>query len=157
MHKMQDTKSPKTDNQIFYWAENLVGTSARFSINLLISLVGGLVYSFKIWPSVYALVVFGVISPLLFTLCLYFLIRYLSQSDDSPFPKILISRSSGSLMMLADMALIIAMAVLIQLNVINYLAFRILQTIIFPALLLILLRALYLSITEDDSADELDL
>jgi hypothetical protein len=154
---MQDTKSPKTDNQIFYWAENLVGTSARFSINLLISLVGGFVYSFKIWPSVYALVVFGVISPLLFTLCLYFLIRYLSQSDDSPFPKILISRSSGSFMMLADMALIIAMAVLIQLNVINYLAFRILQTIIFPALLLILLRALYLSITEDDSADELDL
>jgi hypothetical protein len=153
-----DSKLPAANNQIFYWIENLVGSSSRFSINLLVSVIGGSLYSFKVWTSVYALVVFGVVSPLIFTFCLYFLIRYMNQSDDSPLPTVFTSRSGGTMMMMADMALIIAMAILIQVDVIDYLAFRILQTIVFPALLLIVLRAMYLSVTEDGyNEDDSDL
>lgn len=141
-------KESKNNNIIFFWVQNLVGTGSRFSLNLLISLSGGILYTFKIWPSTIALVIFGVVSPLLFTLCLYSILRVAnSASDEIPFPKAFTNFRSNALMMVADMTIIIILATLIQIDIIDYLLVRLLQTVIFPALMLLMLRILYVSNT----------
>jgi hypothetical protein len=137
------------DNIIFHWIENLVGTYTRFSINVLITVLGGTIYSFQMLTSPYLLAIFGVLSPLLFTLCLYFLIRHISGLNDNPFPKIFTSQSTNSVVMAFDMAIIIILAILIHADIINYLFFRLLQTTIFPLLLILMLRYLYLFVASN--------
>jgi hypothetical protein len=135
---------------IYHWIENLVGTHTRFSINVLITALGGTIYSFQMLTSSYLLAIFGVLSPLLFTLCLYFLIQHLSGLKDNPFPNILTSQSTNGVVMAFDMAIVIILAVLIHADIINYLFFRLLQTTIFPLLLILMLRYLHLLIKENE-------
>lgn len=131
---------------LYYWLKNLVGTNTSFSFNLFINLSAGLIYTFKIIPSPYLLLIFGVISPLLFTLCLYFFIRNGSVDLlDEPLPKVFLSRASNHLLMALDICLIIGFALLIYLGPLNYFAFRFLQTIFFPGMMLVFLRILYVS------------
>jgi hypothetical protein len=135
---------------IFYWIENLVGTGPRFSLNLLISFFGGILYSFNVWSSVYVLVIFGVISPLLFTLCLYFIIRNFNEEKLQEYvPRFFKSPNSNMLLMLFDMTIIIGFATLIYTGFLNYFIFRFLQTVVFPILMLLILRMLYISITSE--------
>lgn len=142
-------KKPQNNNSvIFLWVQNLVGTGIRFYINLLISLTGGILYSFGIWPSTIALAIFGVVSPLLFTLCLYAILRAMNNPiAEIPFPKAFTNLRSNALMMIADMVIIIVLATLIHVDIIDYLLVRLLQTVIFPALMLFMLRLLYINIT----------
>ena len=144
-----DNNPAYKDSIIFHWTENLVGSYSRFSINALITMLGGTLYSFQIWPSPYFLAIFGVLSPLLFTLCLYYTIRHLSDSKDNPFPKIFTSQASNPVVMAFDMVIIITMAILIHSDFINFLFFRLLQTAIIPLLLIFMLRFLYLTITNE--------
>ncbi|HCT29613.1 MAG TPA: hypothetical protein DIW31_02515 [Bacteroidales bacterium] len=140
---------------ITHWTINLVGTSAIFSINLIISLIGGLLYTFKITQSIYILAFFGVVLPALFTFCLYGFIKDNSESIlGNVVPKVFISRASNRLLMLFDVCLIIAFAVLIYFGTLNYFLFRFLQTVLFPCLLLIFLRTLFLSKMFDKFLDE---
>ncbi len=142
---MNDEKPQKYNNLAFYWIENLVGTGSRFAFNVIISAVGGLLFSFGVWPSVYVLVIFGVLSPLLFTFCLYSLVRMQGDDSDNPFPKFFRSQASNALVMFFDMAIIVALALLIQLNIIDYLLVRLLQTVIFPVMMLFILRILLIN------------
>ncbi len=145
---MTDKESKNNNNIVFFWVQNLVGTGSRFSLNLLISLTGGILYSFKIWPSTIALVIFGVVSPLLFTLCLYAILRAINNPiAEIPLPKAFTNLRSNALMMIADMVIIIVLATLIHVDIIDYLLVRLLQTVIFPALMLFMLRLLYINIT----------
>ena len=143
---------------ITHWTINLVGSSSIFTINLLISLLGGLSYSFKITESIYALAFFGVVLPALFTLCLY---GFIKEHTDSilgmAVPKAFISRAGNRLMMLLDISLIIGFALLIYFGPLNYFLFRFLQTVFFPCLLLIFLRALFLSRVLGKFLDEDDI
>jgi hypothetical protein len=143
---MKDNDPNHSGNIIFHWIDNLVGSGARFGFNVLVAMVGGFLFSFQIWDSPYALAIFGVLSPLLFTFCLYSLMRHMGDSEDSPFPKIFTAQSTNAVVMLFDMAIIIALAVLIHINIINYLFFRLLQTVIFPVLMLVILRFVYLGV-----------
>ncbi|MDY0198848.1 MAG: hypothetical protein RBR68_13640, partial [Tenuifilaceae bacterium] len=70
-----------------------------------------------------------------------------SDSDEIPFPKAFTNFRSNALMMVADMTIIIILATLIQIDIIDYLLVRLLQTVIFPALMLLMLRILYVSNT----------
>ncbi len=145
---MPNKKDQTNNNIIFFWVHNLVGSGGRFLFNMLLSLTGGILFSFNFWQSTIALAIFGVVSPLLFTLCLYSILRATtSNSDDSPFPKAFTKRRSNAIMMIIDMAVIIALAILIHTNILNYLFVRLLQTVIFPALMLLMLRVLYVNIT----------
>jgi hypothetical protein len=146
---MQSNKPNKYLGIPIYWTENLVGTPGRFGVNLLLTIVGGGVYSFGVWPSIYMLAVFGVVSPLLFTFCLYSLVPLFGNNDENPFPKVFKSRSSSAWVMLFDMAIVITMAILIHIDIIDYLFFRLLQTVIFPALMLFILRFLYLGVRRE--------
>ena len=147
---MPNREPNKESNIVIHWVDNLVGTPGRFGFNMLLTMVGGTLYSFGVLPSMYMLVVFGVVSPLLFTFCLYSLIPMLGNSDDSLFPQIFLSRGSRALVMLLDMVIIVVLALLIHVDVIDYLFFRLLQTVIFPALMLFMLRMLNVGIRQND-------
>jgi len=131
---------------ITHWTTNLVGSSTIFSINLLISLIGGILYSFKVTQSEFVLAFFGVVLPALFTFCLYGFIRDHAESVlANAVPKAFVLRASNRLLMLLDISLITGFALLIYFGPLNYFLFRFLQTIFFPCLLLIFLRVLFLS------------
>lgn len=140
-----NTKGDKGNKLIRHWTKNLVGTRNGFFINLTITLLSGFLYSFKVIPFPFMLLIFGVVSPVIFTVCLYTMI-FDSHGliDIESFPKAFLSRSGNRLMMLFDILLIIGFALLINANVINNLLFRFLQTVFFPATLLVLLRIIYL-------------
>ncbi|MFP4557803.1 MAG: hypothetical protein ACLFNU_13120, partial [Bacteroidales bacterium] len=110
-------RKPENTSIVFYWIENLVGTGPRFSFNMLVSVFGGLMYSFSVWDYPIMLAVFGVLSPLIFTLCLYSLIRSMLQSPENPFPKVFRSQRGSSAFMFLDMLIIIGMAILIQTDI----------------------------------------
>lgn len=134
------------NNLFSHWSANLVGTSTSFSINLLITLMGGLVYSFKVLPSIYLLILFGIVSPILFTLCLYDFVKnstgtFLGESIPSAF----VSRDRNRMLMLFDIFLIIGFALLIYFGPLNYFLFRFLQTVFIPCMMLVLLRFIYLN------------
>ena len=136
----------QNENIASYWVKNLVGTTGAFSTNILITVFGGSLYSFGRLSSHIMLLVFGVVSPVLFTFCLYFYIRQVSENiKDERFPKIFSSKKSNVLLMVADMIIIVGLAALIHLNFINYFFFRFLQTVLFPMLMLFMLRFLYIS------------
>jgi hypothetical protein len=133
-------------NLLSHWLENLVGTSTAFSLNLFINLSAGMVYSFKIITSPYLLLIFGVISPILFTICLYSYIRNESTTLlNESLPAVFKSSSGNSLLMIFDICLILGFALLIYQGPLDYFLFRFLQTIFFPCTMLIFLRILYLS------------
>jgi hypothetical protein len=131
---------------LYHWLVNLVGTNTIFSLNLFLTLAAGLIYSFKIFPSPYILLIFGVVSPILFTICLYFIIRNGSgEVLAEPLPSVFLSRSGNQLLMIFDISLIIGFALLIYTGFLDYFLFRILQTVFFPCMLLIFLRVLFIS------------
>ena len=128
-----------------YWIRNLVGNSPIFSTNLLISVLGGSLYSFGIVSSHYMLLIFGVISPLIFTLCLYFSIMNIAENDnENNFPKIFTTKSGNLTLMIFDMSIIVGLAIFIHIDILNYFFFRFLQTVLFPVLMLFLLRFIYI-------------
>ena len=151
---MKNQEKHQKEHTISYWIRNLVGSAGMFSINLIITVAGGSIYSFGVWPSQIALLIFGVVSPLIFTLCLYYSIRHLAENiQDEMFPKIFKSRSGNYTIMVFDMSIILGLAILIHLNYINYFIFRLLQTVIFPMLMLFILRFLYVNQLIDGNRD----
>lgn len=148
---MQRGKPKNDEHIIVYWIKNLVGSNSRFLINMIITLVGGTLYSFGIWPSSIALAIFGVVSPILFIFCLYSTLRGLdSNNRQLPLPSVFTNPQSNRLMMIVDMTIILTLATLIHINILNYLVIRLLQTIIFPSLALLLLRFLFITLNDTE-------
>lgn len=128
-----------------YWRQNLVGAKETYTINLLVTIAGGVLFSFKIIPSPYLLFVFGVVSPILFTLCTYESIKSFKESplgDD--FPKFLTTRYGTYIAMTLDIFIILLFALLIHTNILNNFFFRFLQTVFFPIISLSILRFLHI-------------
>lgn len=128
-----------------HWRSNLVGSQGAYFINFLLTILGGSLYTFNLVKSPIMLLAFGVVSPVIFTLCAYASIGYLKNQIDKPeFPNILFSRYGSFLAMTLDLFLIGALAALIHFNVLNYLFFRFLQTVFLPMVSLSLLRFLHI-------------
>lgn len=142
-----DSQHEKFYNSLpYYWVKNLVGSGTAFSANMVITIVFGVLYSFKIVPSVYILVVLGAVTPLLFTFLVYSLMRESNGTIlGQTMPKVFASPSSNWLFMVLDLGLVLLLAVLIYLNVLNYWLFRFLQTLFFPLMMLFFLRLLYIN------------
>lgn len=131
---------------LYRWMGDLVGTYSAFLFNLFVTITIGLLYSFNVFQSPFILLIFGVISPTIFTLCLYFFIRNISGNIlNEPFPRAFITRAGNRLLMSFDIFLIVVFSLLIYLGPLNFFIFRFLQTIFFPVMLLVFLRALYVS------------
>ena len=150
------TKENNFENRLlYYWLSNLVGSYAIFSLNLTVTVIAGLIYSFKVLTSQYLLLIFGVVSPIIFTICLYFFIRNSSgEILNEPLPKAFVSRAGNRLLMIFDICLIIGFSLLIYFGPLNYFLFRFLQTVFFPGMLLFFLRVLYVSRLVDKHEDE---
>lgn len=132
------------DELISHWTKNLVGSSSSFSFNIMVSLLAGILYSFKIIPSGYILFIFGVVSPIIFTICMYTMI--LNSNGElmgQPLPSVFRKRNLSRLLMCFDCFLIVLFACLIYFDFINFFLFRFLQTVFFPVLLLVMLRSFY--------------
>lgn len=127
-----------------FWAQNLVESPSVFAFNFLISFVAGVLYSFKVFPSGYILFLFGVVSPIIFTICLYdLLLSSKGEIMGEPIPKAFNNGKWSKAVMIFDCSLIVLFATLIHLNVLNFFVFRFLQTVFFPLLLLSILKGFY--------------
>lgn len=134
---------------ISYWTKNLVESPATFAFNLLISLLAGILYSFKVVPSDYILFVFGVVSPIIFTICLYdLLLNSNGEIMGQPLPKVFHKTHLSRLVMMFDCSIIVLFAALIHFDLLNFFIFRFLQTIFFPILLLVMLKGFYFLINQ---------
>lgn len=137
------------DKLFFYWTKNLVGTNSRFMLNLTIAILFGTLYSFRIVFTNAILLIFGVVSPVIFTLCLYNLILLIAQDkqEELRFPSLFLKKKSNRLLSLFDSSMVVILGWLIYRGTLNYLFFRLLLTLIIPVLLLIFLRGIYFFIT----------
>lgn len=146
---MKDQKPKDKESLLLYWIQTLAGNNTRFTLNMLLTLIGGTLYSFNLWLSVIGLYIFGVVSPLLFIFCFYSMLRGLESDDDRlPIPKIFTNPQTNKLFMLLDMSIIIVLASLIYFNLLNYLLFRLLQTVILPSLVLVMIRVMYVNLAD---------
>jgi hypothetical protein len=128
-----------------HWSRNLVGRAEAFSFNVMVSLLGGVLYSFSIVASPWMLLFFGVALPAIFTLCTYASIKNFAENSPAEgFPKFLSGRYGSHLAMAFDLTIIVILALLIYTNILNYLFFRLLQTVFFPLMSLSVLRFLHI-------------
>lgn len=129
---------------LFFWTQNLVESPTIFSFNLIVSFIAGIVYSFRIIESDYLLLIFGVVSPILFTVCLYSLL-FNSQGSvlGQPLPKAFTKIELNRFIMFLDCFIILLFAGFIHFDLLNFFVFRFLQTLFFPILLLIMLKGFY--------------
>lgn len=123
----------------------MVGTREIYNVNLFVTIVGGALFSFKVFPSPYMLLVFGIVSPILFTICTYQSIKgFKEETLGNNFPKFLTTRYSTYIAMAIDISIILLFALLIYFNILNNFFFRFLQTVFFPIISLSILRFLHL-------------
>lgn len=122
-----------------------MGTRETYTVNLFITTVGGILFSFKIFPSPYLLLVFGVVSPIIFTICTYESIKGFNKiAMGEEFPKFLTTRYSTYIAMAIDISVILLFALLIYFDLLNNFFFRFLQTVFFPLISLSILRFLHI-------------
>ncbi|MGE0078477.1 MAG: hypothetical protein AB7S48_11500 [Bacteroidales bacterium] len=134
---------------ISYWTRNLVESSSAFTFNISVSFLAGVLYTFRIIQSPSLLFLFGIISPIIFTICLYdLLLRSNGEVMGQPLPKVFNKANRNRIVMIFDCSLIILFAALIYFNILNYFLFRFLQTLFFPLLLLIMLKGFYFVINQ---------
>ncbi|HPD95096.1 MAG: hypothetical protein H6537_07270 [Bacteroidales bacterium] len=133
---------------VMFWTQNLVGNSAIFSINLVLTVIVGLLYSFRVTESKLILIIFGAVSPILFTFCIYELILFVAnQRDDVPVPKAFARPITNRVLMLVDSSLILLFVTLLFFNFINYFIVRFLLVFLFPVIMLGMMRTLYFVVT----------
>lgn len=134
-------RQPK-EHILHFWTRNLVESPAAFSFNLLLLLSLGILYSFKVIQSPVILLIFGIITPVIQTVCLYYMSGISLQNI---LPSILQKKSGRILLALLDCSIITLLGFLIYRGILNFLFFRLLQTVILPVLYLVMLRALLMA------------
>ncbi len=139
-----DINRNRKETIALYWAKNLVESPVAFVLNVSVALLAGILYSFKIAPFASLLFVFGVVSPIIFTVCLYeLLLNSKGEIMGQPLPKAFHKPEWSRAVMIFDCSLIVLFAALIYLDILNFFVFRFLQTVIFPVLLLVMLKGFY--------------
>lgn len=127
---------------LHYWTRNLVESPGVFTFNLLLLAIFGILYSFRIVQSSLVLLVFGIITPVIFTVCLYHMSGI---SLQHMLPKIFQKQSSRFFLALLDCSIIIFLGILIYQGTLNFFFFRFLQTVLLPLIYLVMLRALLIA------------
>jgi hypothetical protein len=134
-------QQPK-EHLLHFWTRNLVENPGAFTFNLFLFLSFGVLYSFKVLQSPIILLVFGIITPVILTICLY---HMSGVSLQHLLPKVFHKKTSRVLLALLDCSIITLLGILIYRDILNFFFFRFLQTVILPILYLIMLRVLLLS------------
>lgn len=143
-------------NSLLYrWTKDFVGSAASFVFVVSAVVLGGLLYTFQIVESSFMLLIFGVLLPVLFTICIYnVVLNCVLPGIDEEILKPLRVVRWNRMMMSVDCAVIIGFALLIQADLLNYMLFRFLLTVVVPLLLVAMLRGLFISIQHDEGERE---
>jgi hypothetical protein len=134
-------QQPK-EHLLHFWTRNLVENPGAFTFNLFLFLSFGVLYSFKVLQSPIILLVFGIITPVILTICLY---HMSGVSLQHLLPKAFHKKTSRVLLALLDCSIITLLGILIYRDILNFFFFRFLQTVLLPVLYLIMLRVMLLS------------
>lgn len=134
-------QQPK-EHILHFWTRNLVEKPGAFSFNLFLFLSFGILYSFRVLQSPFILLVFGIITPVILTICLY---HMSGVSLQHLLPKVFHKKTSRVLLALLDCSIITLLGILIYRDILNFFFFRFLQTVMLPILYLLMLRVLLLS------------
>jgi len=127
------------EHLLHYWTRNLVESPMAFSTNLFLTLTIGILYSFKVIQSNFILLVFGIITPVILTICLY----HMSGANlKELLPTILLKKTGRVLLAILDSSIIVLLGFLIYKGIINFFFFRFLQTVIIPVLYLVMLKVI---------------
>lgn len=127
---------------LHFWTRNLVENPGTFSFNLFLLLTFGVLYSFRVINSPLILLVFGIITPIILTICLY---HMSGVSLQHMLPAAFHKKTSRVLLALLDCSIITTLGILIYSDTLNFFFFRFLQTVILPLLYLGMLRVLLLA------------
>lgn len=140
-------KNTAYKNSLLYrWTTDFVGSKKVLWLIILITLIGGLIYTFNLVESVAILLILGALLPVLLIFCLYGAILHLNiPYADTKIFELYRNRRLNIVMRLVDCIIVLGLAALIYFNILNYLFFRLIQTTIIPILLLLMLRTLYLA------------
>jgi len=134
-------QQPK-EHLLHFWTRNLVENPGAFTFNLFLFLSFGVLYSFKVLQSPIILLVFGIITPVILTICLY---HMSGVSLQHLLPKAFHKKTSRVFLALLDCSIITLLGILIYRDILNFFFFRFLQTVLLPVLYLIMLRVMLLS------------
>lgn len=141
---------------LYRWTTDFVGSPMSFKFFLVVTVLGGFCYSFGWVPqpySSYLLLIFGVVMPVLLTLCLYNTLMN-SNLSFSGFQLLSAFKSKklNYLLRLVDCMLILVFAGLIFFDILNYFIFRFIQTLLIPCLFVVALRLIYV-LNNDNGSD----
>jgi hypothetical protein len=134
-----------SETLLYQWTKQLIGSNFSFTFNMTIISILGIAYSFKLLTSPVLLGLFGLLNPVLLTICVYRFIRELP--NDFDFGGISLQAFSGrryGLMLFGDLTIIVTLASLIFFNILNYFIFRFLLVFLLPIMLLVGLRFLFI-------------
>ncbi|MDI3526829.1 MAG: hypothetical protein PWR03_1012 [Tenuifilum sp.] len=132
----------QNEHLLHYWTRNLVESPIIFTFNLAIISVFGIIYSFRVNLSPFILLVFGILTPVILTICLYHMV---GNSLPEIIPATFSKKRNRVIFALLDCSLITILGILIFSDILNFFFFRFLQTFIVPIISLFMLRVLYLS------------
>ncbi|MCK4663082.1 MAG: hypothetical protein KAT68_09470 [Bacteroidales bacterium] len=130
---MEDNNTFK-NSFVYTFFQNSLGTNHLFFINVLINIVFGTIYSFRIIDSNFLLLLFGIVLPIIYIIGLYRFIIY-SKDIFKEKPKIIklfISKDINVLFMLIDISITVFIALLIYYQVFDYVIVRLIITTLLP-------------------------
>ncbi len=128
---------------IFKLVNSIAGSKKDLGLFLLVNLVLGILYTFKIWDHIAILLIFGILLPIFYTISLYrlFKIKNIPTMHTRLF-KFAKSDVGNIIFLLFDLSILICVGVLILFNILNYAFFKLLIVIIIPCFYLITLHGL---------------
>ncbi|MFC2086568.1 hypothetical protein ACFLSA_00165 [Bacteroidota bacterium] len=129
---------------LFKIANTLAGHRQEYSLTLIITVVFGFLYSFKIWYQPAILFIFGGLLNAIYIYTLYRLFKIISLQLEKPIKLRFLQKNFGNyLLIFIDILITFTLCVLIYIDIINSLIIRMLLTIIFP---FFLITAIYASV-----------
>jgi len=128
---------------LFKLVNSIAGSKRDLGLFILINLVLGILYTFKIWDQVAILIIFGIIFPFIYTIALYRLFKIKNipgiRSKLFSFAK---SDSGNIVFLIFDLIILIAIGILILFNILNFTIVKLIMVVIIPWIYLSTLHGL---------------
>jgi hypothetical protein len=138
---MENTNTDINNSFIYKVANSIVGTKRDFRLLFFLSLISGIVYTFRIWDHPAILILFGILLPCIYTVILYLLNKKTKLIETNIKIINLIRTKLGIwLFMSIDILILIATGYLILIGTIDYIIIRFFSVLFVPLSLLLSIR-----------------
>lgn len=138
----EDISKNKLDSILYNFFVNSFGTSQKFTFSLVITLIIGIIYSFKMPDQHILLFVFGMFLPAVYIIGVYrmFKANKIILEEETPTAKMFRNKYGNSLFMIIDISITLLIGFLIYFDFLDFLFFRILSTIILPIIYQLIIK-----------------